>query len=43
MTELERIESIRNAVANNNAQVSASLALQIEDLKAEKLAEGQKN
>lgn len=39
MTELERIELIRNAVANNNAQVSASLALQIEDLKAEKLAE----
>lgn len=39
MTELERIESIRNAVANNNAQVSNRLANLMAELKAEKLAE----
>lgn len=39
MTEQERIESIRNAVVNNNAEVSSKLADLIADLKAEKMAE----
>ena len=39
MTEQERIESIRNAVANNNAEVSSKLTDLIADHKAEKMAE----
>ena len=39
MTEIERIELIRNAVANNNAEVSNRLANLMAELKAEKLAE----
>ena len=39
MTEQERIESIRNAVANNNAEVPSKLTDLIADLKAEKMAE----
>jgi Skp family chaperone for outer membrane proteins len=39
MTEQERIESIRNAVANNNAEISNGLENLIAELKAEKMAE----
>jgi hypothetical protein len=39
MTESQRLEIIRNIANNNNAEVNATLANFIDELKAEKIAE----